>query len=222
MYNIKVIFTLHQEAGEYNAHALCKVIQSIEPEVIFEELQIDAHTMAYQCSTPPVLVEINSIKLYLEHKAVNQVPVDTFKLSDAYYRKEDEFYDEVFKVQGTYESRKLKRLIETHFELTSMNGLPFLNSDESELLLKQSQQLHYDIFNQINDNRLKHFELERKDATNKREHEIINNIYRYSESNQYEQAIMLIGSGHRITILNVIEQFKGRETLKLNWTLYEA
>lgn len=55
---------------------------------------------------------------------------------------------------------------------------------------------------------------------NNRENEILKNIYNYFNENQFNQAVLLIGAGHRngirdkITILNLTEK------LKLNWKFY--
>ena len=55
---------------------------------------------------------------------------------------------------------------------------------------------------------------------NKRENEIIKNIYNYSIENQYLQALVLIGSAHRKSIFEKIEKYKRQENIKLNWTFY--
>ena len=55
---------------------------------------------------------------------------------------------------------------------------------------------------------------------NKRENEIIKNIYNYSIENQYLQALVLIGSAHRKSIVEKIEKYKRQENIKLNWTFY--
>jgi len=49
---------------------------------------------------------------------------------------------------------------------------------------------------------------------------MLQNIYNYSKDNQYNQAIVLIGSGHRKSIIEKIEKYKIQESIKLNWTLY--
>lgn len=77
MHKIKLIFTHHSELGKYNAHALCEVIHSINPNVIFEELPEHLHSFAYKIRTS-IAVEIDAVKMYLKHKAVDHIPIDTY------------------------------------------------------------------------------------------------------------------------------------------------
>lgn len=53
-----------------------------------------------------------------------------------------------------------------------------------------------------------------KEVIEKREHTIIQNIYKYSRENPYEQALLFIGSGHRQPIQPHIEEFDKREEIK--------
>lgn len=53
-----------------------------------------------------------------------------------------------------------------------------------------------------------------------REDEILRNIYSFVSKNQFEQAVLFIGSGHRRTILPLIEIFKNKEQIKISWQNY--
>lgn len=219
MHTINLIFTFHSEAGRYNAFSLYQAIQSINPDVIFEELPPHLYTMAYK-RRESIAVEIDTIKMYLKEKVIDHIPVDTYKLSDDYYRKENERCQALSDARNTKEGAKLKVLTKRHLDLISQCGLSFLNSDENELLFNQEKQLEHHIIKQTNDDNLLQFELYRNEVINKREYEIVNTVYRYSEKNSYRQAIMFIGAGHQSTLLKVIEQFKTREKLELHWSLY--
>jgi hypothetical protein len=56
-----------------------------------------------------------------------------------------------------------------------------------------------------------------KNIMEKREHEMLQNIYRYSKEHSYDSAIFTLGSGHRKSIIQKIEEYKRKEKLKLNW-----
>lgn len=66
------------------------------------------------------------------------------------------------------------------------------------------------------------FEIDKsmKEVNEKREHEMLQNIYAYSKENGYNKAILTIGAGHRRSIIQKIEEYKKNENLKLNWTFY--
>jgi hypothetical protein len=219
MHNIKLIFTHHSELGKNNFHALCAVIHSISPDVIFEELSEHDHAVIYKIKAS-IAVETDAIKMYRHHKVVKQVPVDTFKVDETDIKDLQELHNRVCNLLDINEAVERNDIIKSHRELIIQHGLTFINSDENERLFKQEQDLLRKIVELSNDDRLKQLEYGCTEVTNKREYEIIKNIYRYSEGNQYERAIMLIGSGHRSSILKVIEQFELKEKLKLNWSLY--
>lgn len=219
MHNVTLIFTHHSPIGKYNADALCEAIHSINPNVIFEELPEHLHSVAYKFRTS-IAVEIDAVKMYLKHKAVDHIPVDTYGECETCVSELEELHNGVSNLTNFKECVERNVIIGNHQRLISKHGLPFLNSKENELLWKQEQDLLHKIVERSNDDRLKQLERECKEIVNKREHEIINNVYRYSENNQYERAIIFIGSGHQSTIIKVIEQFEVNEILKLNWWLW--
>ena len=53
-----------------------------------------------------------------------------------------------------------------------------------------------------------------------RENAMLQNIYNYSKENQYNQAVFLLGSGHRKSIVPKIAEYEKLSTIKLNWTMY--
>lgn len=53
-----------------------------------------------------------------------------------------------------------------------------------------------------------------------RENAMLQNIYNYSKENQYNQAVFLIGAGHKRSIVQKIEEYQRFSEIKLNWTLY--
>ncbi len=219
MHNITLIFTHHSPIGRYSAHALCRVIHSVNPDVIFEELSEKDHTFVYKVRAS-VGAESDAIKMYLNHKAIDIVPVDTDEECERYLKHHDEMYKGIANLGDSEENTQRNVIIDNHRKLISQQGLSFVNSEESELMWKQEQDLLHDIIEMSNDARLKQIKSEYNEINDKREYIIINNIYRYSQSNNYERAIMFIGCGHRTTIIKVIEQFEERESLKLDWWLY--
>ncbi|RZK27097.1 MAG: hypothetical protein EOO43_00750 [Flavobacterium sp.] len=220
MHNITLIFTHHSELGNHTAQALCNVIHSINPDVIFEELPEEYQVIAYNCKAS-FGVEVDAIKMYLQHKTIAHIPVDTYgDLTASYFDTINDLNKGVASL-GEFDQSKVRKLvIRKHKNLISQHGLSFLNSDENEELIRQEQRLQDEIVELSNDDILKQLNRKFKEDIHNREYEIIDNVYRYSESNKYEQAILFIGSGHRSTIISVIEQFEAKERLQLNWWLW--
>ena len=78
------------------------------------------------------------------------------------------------------------------------------------------------VLNIINDENLFRIHRLEKEVIEKREYEMIANIYKFSRENPYDTALMFIGTGHRKSIFKLIEKFKIQESIKLNWVLSDA
>ena len=54
-----------------------------------------------------------------------------------------------------------------------------------------------------------------------RENAMLKNIYNYSKENQFNQAVFLIGTSHKKSIMQKITKYEKKSEVKLNWTMYE-
>ena len=54
----------------------------------------------------------------------------------------------------------------------------------------------------------------------KRENEMLQNIYTDAKEHSYNKAIFTLGAAHRQSIIQKIQKYKGKEKFKLNWTFY--
>lgn len=53
-----------------------------------------------------------------------------------------------------------------------------------------------------------------------RENAMLQNIYTISKGYQYNQAVFLIGAGHRKSIMQKITEFEKLSEIKLKWSIY--
>ena len=218
MYNITLIVTKHLELGKCNSDELYKIIESINPDVIFEELSSKLFDIIYNANSinlpPDVVTEIKCVKKYVQNHNIKHIPVDidTRYISD----KEQNWMFDTFEKYDNY-----NKMDNVQSLLTEQYGFSFLNSDKC---LDLSEQMNIIIKNiievDINKNELLrvHQLLNRQDDT--RENAMLQNIYNYSKENQYNQAVFLIGSGHKKSIMQKITEHKKQSEIKLNWTMY--
>lgn len=219
MYNINLVCTRHQECGNCNSEELYSIIENIGPEIVFEELSDTNFEMAYHQHNL-VTVEIAAIKQYLLNHQVKHIPVDTYPLSDSYHKEVDQMLDKL--VRGTSQnSFQLRSLLNSQFDYTSQHGFRYLNSEYHDNLIEELYNLRESIINEINDENCVRIANLEREMNKKREVEILSNIYKYSNNNLYEQALMFIGAGHRKSIFKLIEKFENQEELKLNWILWK-
>jgi hypothetical protein len=96
-----------------------------------------------------------------------------------------------------------------------------LNSKKNEELTEQRKSLEKSLIEfHINKDQLSRIHELFYEEQDKREHEIIRNIYNYSRKMPYNQALLLLGSGHRKTIFEKVKKCESENHIKLNWALY--
>ena len=75
---------------------------------------------------------------------------------------------------------------------------------------------------EINDPKLSHQYQSERELSDKRENEMLQNIYDYSKQYPYNKAMFICGAEHRKPIMQKIQDYESKERLNLNWTLYNA
>jgi hypothetical protein len=218
MYDITLVFTHHSELGKCNSDELYKIIESINPDVIFEELPEDLFNKFYpENQLPYEPPEVKSVRRYLSTHNIDHIPVD-IDVSESPSTREIEYMFSSFKKYDVYknsEDEQKKSIIE--------NGYAFLNSKRCEELHRQQIITEQSLLQfMMPKNQLFRIWKSFYEEQDVREHEIIKNVYNYSKQKPYSQGLLLIGSGHRKTIFEKIEIYKTQEDLKLNWVLYSA
>jgi len=216
MYNITLICTHHSDFGKCNSEELYKIIESIRPDVIFEELTQELFDKFYkEKSIPFETPEIKSVKRYIKEHTAYHFPVD-INVSENLSTKEIKYF---FDTLGKY--HVYKKLDEDQKKLTFEEGYVFLNSKRNEDLIEEKKVVEKPLIGfEINGNQLSRICDLFYEEQHKREHEIIKNIYNYSEKIIYNQAVLLLGSGHRKTVFEKIKKYESEKDVKLNWVLY--
>ena len=64
--NITLLSSFHQELGNCNADELYKIIESLKPDVIFEELPLEIFNTVYEKNYIPASLEAKAIKRYVD------------------------------------------------------------------------------------------------------------------------------------------------------------
>lgn len=220
MHNITLISTNHKEIGKCNSDELYKIVESINPEVIFEELSSKLFDFIYNINSlnlPHDLVtEIKCVKKYVQNYKIKHIPVD---INIRYISDKEQNW--MFDTYEKYED--YNKIDEEQYLLTAEYGFNFLNSDKCLNLSEQNNIIKKNIIAvDINKNKLfrVHQLFNRQDET--RENAMLQNIYNYSKENQYNRAVFLLGCAHRKSIIEKIKECEKLSEIKLNWTIYSA
>lgn len=210
MHHINFISTIHKEIGKCNAEELYKIIDKLNPEVIFLEAITETYSAyeKYLFSTYGVYhnkLEIAAIQKYSYNTSFQYVPVCENGLSDTFQKK----------IKLVCQNINLQKLIDKFNFLASVNGFEFLNSLDCINLQEEMRVLESRI--------LSNSEMDKKVNVDIEAYEIpmIRNIYSYCNNNHFRSAIFMCGAAHRKSIIEKIEKSKTEENLNLNWTIFE-
>ena len=95
MHNITIIGTVHEESGLCNSNELFKIIKTISPEVIFEEITLSNFNDHYEGKSNYKLETITIIK-YLEIYPIKHIPVDIYeKIESSILDKHKDMYRQI-------------------------------------------------------------------------------------------------------------------------------
>lgn len=216
MYNITLFCTRHGEAGNCNVFELYKIIVQLKLEIIFEEIPPCLFDEHYKNMTRDKL-ESNAIKLYLSDHDIKHIPVDLDVIMPQSFWDDNKYMFE----QIERKNSEFCRLCDYDSQYARQYGFNYLNSVycnninkdkykemEATLKLLNNKNLFeaYELWNSINE---------------KRENEMINNIYNYCKENIFDRGIFFIGAAHRESIITKIKKYNEIKELKIKWNYIE-
>jgi len=232
MCNITLIATIHSENGQCNSDELYKIIESINPEVVFDELPSHLLDKYYGDSFDHYYVdsvllnrrplelplEVKCIKKYRQNYNIKIVPVDIdVRQNIAEYQDEINFiFHTIFKHEDYIKLDNEKEV------LIVREGFNYLNSDKFLDFLEKKEIIEKNILESEirKDKLLNIYNLFHNEHYDNRENAMLHNIYNYSNGNRYNQAVFLIGAEHKMSIMKKITEQEKLSEIKLNWAMY--
>ena len=215
MHNITLVGTSHSERGKCNADELYKIVEQISPDVVFEELTPYLYYILYNKGVfdESAPIEFKCIRRYKQQHNIKNIPVDIEVVSTLSNNVNQmlalfEKYD-IYKVLEIEQKKKIE-----------LEGFDFLNSDEFSDLVEKQRTIERKIVEEINNSQLNRIYKSFNTDLDFRENFMLNTIYAYSKENNYDQAVFLIGAGHRSSIIRKVAEYQLKKKLKLNWTFY--
>jgi hypothetical protein len=203
--DIVLISTVHQEIGKCNSEELYKIIESINPDVIFLEALEDNYSKYDQMKFSQFGIynerlELKTLQKYSLNHSYEYVPVLDIGLSNEFEEK----------IKIVSENMDYKILIDNYRKLESDGGFEFLNSNKSIVLQEEMRQFE----NRIIDNEIFHQKV--NESIDEYENSMLRNIYSFYKEKSFQKGIFMCGAAHRKSIS---EKLKKSE-INLNWSLY--
>jgi pheromone shutdown protein TraB len=202
---IVLISTVHHEIGKCNPEELYKIIESINPDVIFLEAFEDNYTKYDQMKFSQFGIynerlELKTLQKYRLNHFYEYVPVLDIGLSNEFEEK----------IKIVSENMDYKRLFDKYTILERDGGFEFLNSTKSVELQEEMRQLE----NHIIDNEIFHQKV--NENIDEYENSMLRNIYSFYKEKYSRKAIFMCGAAHRKSISEKIK----KSEIKLNWSFY--
>jgi len=209
---ITLISSAHEEHGELNSNELYKILVEISPDIIFEELFFPR-------------TKENTINLYsIENYAINKY-IDEYIVTHVSVDYDFRTFINLNDINTMYE--KLRNSSEQIYTLNKRKnysigkkGFKYLNSEDCTSILDEIKSLEKEILNSLDDEKITNLYNLWENINNKRENEMVNNIFLYSKENDYNNAVFIFGIAHKKSILQNLEDYENKYKLGLNWKLY--
>lgn len=212
MHNITLLSSFHKIHGKCNPDELYKIIEKIQPEIIFEELSFDGFEKIYSPFYQPQTIEAITIKAYLQRHQIKHFPVDTYPIKEI-----DLLSDAQVIGDNSYEYRELWN---QKLSKIAQDGYFFLNSNDCIEMLDRTSTIEETVLSEIGNIKLLNEHKAEKTLHDNRENEMLTNIYNYSKQYSFNKALFICGVKHRKPLNRKIQEHETKETFKLNWTFY--
>jgi hypothetical protein len=212
MYNITLLSSYHLKLGKCDSDELYNIIEKIQPEIIFEGVYSDVFDIIYAEGYNRKSLEAIAVKNYLKKYQIVHVPVDTYEINET----------DVFNGYDVIWDRSIEyaELFKQRLSMISQFGYSFLNSNSCAELFDKMHVIEKNVLFEMNDTKLFHQYKSYTELHDKRDIEILHNIYNYSKQHQYNNALFICGTEHRKSIMQKIQGYERQEKLKLNWSFY--
>jgi hypothetical protein len=211
MHNITLICTRHDEKGLCNIEALHKIIKSVNPDVIFEEIPPSFFDEYYKFKTKHNL-ETDAINMYLGNHNIEHIPVDHYDIPKLFFEDNRYMHHQVELCSPEY-----RRLVDTNSLYAAQHGFKYLNSTHCSNIYSEINRVIAHYIKMINNDKLNAIHESWNAVIEKRESVMIDNIYKYCKEHSFNTGLFFIGAGHRESIINKIEIPVKTENVKTNW-----
>jgi len=221
IYNITLISTRHHNIGECNTQSLCQILEHIKPEVIFEEIP-PSYFDRYYIEKTRTNLETEAISAYLINHHAKHIPVDIDQMpSEAFFQ---DYQRAVEQVLGLIDINgfNYRCLVDAGKRHAANYGFKYLNSHHYDTYIEELRAAFEAGLQKINDNNLSQAYISWTEFNDRRENEMLQNIYQYSRNYSYANAVFLLGAGHRTSIINKIQCWRSEDELKINWSRYNS
>jgi len=213
MREIILICSVHEDVGLCNVAQLVEILKGIEPEVVFEERNPD------KLYPTPGSLEVRALSAYGEVHLFRRIPVDHYNVSDLNIQK---LLVEMNRAKAylEYASPDYRELEKIEGDNTSQYGFEYLNSDLFGRLRAKLREVEDNVLSQASNPQLFRGLDNWRNFGQRREVEMVRNIYEYARKNDFSRAAFLIGANHKHGVLKEIQKLIAMEPALIQWVIF--
>lgn len=214
MTQLIVIGTRHYDKGICTSEELHKILEKIDPEVIFEEIPPSLHGV-YHIERSKENLETNAINAYLEKHDLRLIPVDSDLMPpDSFFEEFKKMHQAIEKISHTY-----CHLTDTNAAHTAIHGFRYLNSELHDDLHEKLRISIDEGLKHLNNQNFFDFQSRWLKIIDLREETMMNGIYNHLQEPGFARAVFLIGSSHRRSIMQKAVEREKINRNKIDWNL---
>jgi hypothetical protein len=212
MHKITIVCSVHTVNGRGNVEELLELFRAIEPEVIFSESRPSELDHQYR----PGRLEATAITRFRKYKSFQTVPVDKYDLPTNLLlelkREVDRVFDCVIQISQEYEQLNLE-----NDKNVCRDGFKYLNSVDCERMMARIAEVEENTIVGTSNQELIAGFARWRSLTQRRELEMVRNIYTYCGEKLFETGVFVVGAAHKTAIVREIERYSGSKADLINW-----
>lgn len=217
MQKVIIISTENVESGKCSSDELLKILESIKPEVIFEEEPNDDQYNSYYTDQNSFKsLEIQTIIKFKQNHNIVNIPIDKpiNEFASLYLL---DWFTTMFK-----QFRDHNNLLREHCYLRDNNGFTYLNSKDCSELNEKKILIENQIISKSGPAKdelvtlYSQFHLE----VEARETKMIENIWEFSKSKIFEKAVFFLGWAHRESLRKKLLKHEILNNSPITWAFY--
>ncbi|KEZ94466.1 hypothetical protein [Nonlabens ulvanivorans] len=212
MSTLIILGTAHSEVGVCTSEELYKIIEKINPQVVFCEISPEKLSRFVK-RTDIVTPEMEVIKRLIKEKPIEIVPIDVNE--DPFDKRLEAMFSLINRKMKVYSNANNKLLNETY-----VKGLPFLNSPDSDKIFRDKNSMEKHFIDKVNNQELSDFYSEWLRWNDLRENQWINLIDNNFKINKPNKAVFLVGAGHRFRLLDKIKKIHNNSENSYDWDFF--
>lgn len=210
MNKVIVIGTTHTEVGLCTSDELTKIIEDISPSIIFCEAAHEVFDEMLKANDDFNTPEIKVLREIIHKGIIEVIPID---VNENPFDRRLEAMFELFEKH----IKEYSYASEIQFNEAFRLGFSYLNSEDSDQIHRDKSAMEKNFVERAKNGQLSKMHIDWLEWNDKREKHWIDEIHDYLKKYKTSNALLLVGSAHRIGLMEKIKKLLNSNEFIPNW-----